>query len=35
MYPKSYLRGMGDIDCLIRKEDVIKSQNFLKTITLN
>lgn len=30
MYPKSYLRGMGDIDCLIRKEDVIKSQKLLK-----
>lgn len=31
MYPKSYLRGMGDIDCLIKKEDVLKSQKLLKS----
>ena len=30
MYPKRYLRGMGDIDCLIRKEDNLKVQKLLK-----
>lgn len=31
MYPKSYLRGMGDIDCLIKEKDIPKSQKLLKT----
>lgn len=30
MYPKSYLRGMGDIDCLVREKDILKTQKLLK-----
>ncbi len=30
MYPKSYLRGMGDIDLLVKKEDIVKVQKLLK-----
>ncbi|MFA5720184.1 MAG: nucleotidyltransferase family protein [Acholeplasmataceae bacterium] len=30
LYPKPYLRGMGDIDCLIKEKDILKTQKLLK-----
>lgn len=29
LYPKSYMRGMGDIDVIVKKEDVNKANNIL------